>query len=219
MGDENNPTAPRQRLARGQGWRLRQQIIDTAMDLILRSGEARAPSARELTRELGITAPSLYRHFSSTDELADALCSRYFEQLGEALQRATFNISTALERLQALGLAYVRFAAQNPLLYRFATARPPRLGSESDEILSSSAFLHLQGVVQQLVDEEQFPPGDTLEPALQLWATTHGVASLLVTRPHLPWGEQESFASRTLYAAYLGHVAAEDLDRAGPGDE
>ncbi|MGH3956219.1 TetR/AcrR family transcriptional regulator [Mycobacteroides salmoniphilum] len=214
MGDENNATAPRQRLPKGQGWLLRQQIIDTAMDLVLRSGEARAPSARELTRALGITAPSFYRHFSSTDELADALCSRYFEQLGEALQRATSNISTALGRLHALGLAYVRFAAQNPLMYRLATAGPPRIGSESDEILSSSAFLHLRGVVQELVDEERFPPGNTLEPALQFWATTHGVASLLVTRPHLPWGEQESFASRTLYAAYLGHVASEAPDGA-----
>lgn len=81
MDDENDTTA-RKRLPRGQGWQLRQQIIDTAMDLILSSGEARAPSARELTRALGITAPSLYRHFSSTDELADALCARYFEQLG-----------------------------------------------------------------------------------------------------------------------------------------
>ncbi|WP_078325903.1 TetR/AcrR family transcriptional regulator [Mycobacteroides salmoniphilum] len=212
MSDENNATAPRQRLPKGQGWLLRQQIIDTAMDLVLRSGEARTPSARELTRALGITAPSFYRHFSSTDELADALCSRYFEQLGEELQRATSNISTALGRLRALGLAYVRFAAQNPLMYRLATAGPPRIGSESDEILSSSAFLHLRGVVQELVDEERFPPGNTLEPALQLWATTHGVASLLVTRPHLPWGEQESFASRTLYAAYLGHVASEAPD-------
>lgn len=140
MDDENNATAPRKRLPRGQGWLLRQQIIDTAMDLIRRSGEARAPSARELTRALGITAPSFYRHFSSTDELADALCSRYFEQLGEALQRATSNIAAGVERLHTLGLAYVRFAAQNPLMYRFATTRPPRRGIESDEILNSSAF-------------------------------------------------------------------------------
>jgi len=219
MGDENDATAARKRLPRGQGWQLRQQIIDTAMDLILRSGEARAPSARELTRALGITAPSLYRHFSSTDELADALSARYFEQLGEVLQRATLNSSTALERLRALGLAYVRYAAEHPLLYRFATASPPRLGAEFDEILSSSAFLHLRGVVQELVDEERFPRGNTLGSALQLWATTHGVASLLVTRPHLPWGEQEVFASRTLRAAYLGYALAEVPPRADSGDE
>lgn len=219
MDEEGDATAARKRLPKGQGWQLRQQIIDTAMDLILSSGEARAPSARELTRALGITAPSLYRHFSSTDELADALCARYFEQLGEELQRATLNIPTALERLHVLGLAYVRYAAENPLLYRFATASPPRLGAESDEILSSSAFLHLREVVQQLVDEERFPRGNTLRSALQLWATTHGVASLLVTRPHLPWGEQESFASRTLRAAYLGHVMTQVSDRAASGDE
>jgi AcrR family transcriptional regulator len=216
MDDENDTTA-RKRLPRGQGWQLRQQIIDTAMDLILSSGEARAPSARELTRALGITAPSLYRHFSSTDELADALFARYFEQLGEALQRATVNVSTALERLHALGLAYVRHAAEHPLWYRFATANPPRLGAESDEILSSSAFLHLRDIVQELVDEKRFPRGNTLGSALQLWATTHGVASLLVTRPYLPWGEQESFASRTLRAAYLGQVMTAGPESAGGG--
>lgn len=200
---------PRQRLPRGQGWLLRQQIIDTAMELIAGSGEARAPSARELTRALGITAPSFYRHFVSTDALADAVCAAYFERLGEALRRATFNISTAAGRLHALGVGYVRFAAENPLMYRFATAGSPRVVGESAEILRSSAFLQLRGIVQELVDEERFPAGSTMGSSLQLWAITHGIASLLVTRPNLPWGEREAFVSRTLHSAYLGQVQAD----------
>ncbi|MUM21521.1 TetR/AcrR family transcriptional regulator [Mycobacterium sp. CBMA271] len=186
------------------------------MELIHRSGEARAPSARELTRALGITAPSFYRHFSSTDELVDAVCAAYFEQLGEELQRATSNVPGAAGRLHALGVAYVRFAAENPLMYRFATSGSPRAVGDSSEILDSSAFLQLRSIVQELIDEERFPPGSAVRSALQLWAITHGIASLLVTRPNLPWGERESFVSRTLHAAYLAQVQVGAPGRAGP---
>lgn len=204
-GDESGRTAPRQRLPRGQGRLLRQQIIDRAMELVARSDLARAPSARQLTRALGITAPSLYRHFRSMDELVDAMCSTYFEQLGHAMQGATFRIPTAAERLHAMAMAYVRFAAQNPRMYQFATTGRQLRAVESDDQMPSSApLLHLRNIAQELVDEEWLPPGDALERALQLWATTHGVTSLLASISHLPWGEGESFASRTLHSALLG---------------
>ncbi|ANO24690.1 TetR family transcriptional regulator [Mycobacteroides abscessus] len=175
------------------------------MELVARSSEARAPSARQLTRALGITAPSLYRHFCSMNELMDAMSSTYFQQLGEAMRRATYATPAAAERLHAMGMAYVRFAARSPLMYQFATTGPQHPAGESHKFVSSTAFLHLRDVVQELVDQEQFPPGDALGTALQIWATTHGVTSLLVLSPNLPRGEQqESFTSRTLYAVYRG---------------
>ena len=204
-------TPSRPRLPKGSGDLLRDQIIDAATELILASQDAKAPSTREVTRALGITAPSLYRHFADKDQLLDAVCAKYYRQLGQAMRDATRGVPTALERLHALGMAYVRFAVATPLMYRVATDTAPRQPNEFDETLINSAFVHLQHTVQELIDEAFFPPTDSLGPALQLWAAAHGVASLLVTRPYLPWGDAEAFASSVLRAVCLGQ-AVDGLD-------
>lgn len=205
------PDTRRQRLPRGSGGQLREQIIDTATELIIASGDIKAPSTREVTRALNISAPSLYRHFADKDQLLDAVCAKYYRQLGEVMQDATRDLPTALERLHALGMAYVQFAVATPLMYRVATGAPPRRGSNFDETLISSAFVHLQETVQELIDQKFFPPGDPVAPALQLWAAAHGVASLLITKPYLPWGDAETFTDNVLRAVCIGQ-AVDGLD-------
>jgi hypothetical protein len=96
-------------------------------------------------------------------------------------------------------------------MYRVATGAPPRRGSDFDETLISSAFVHLQETVQELIDQKFFPPGDSVAPALQLWAAAHGVASLLVSKPYLPWGDVEAFTNNVLRAVCIGQ-AVDGLD-------
>ena len=46
------------------------------------------------------------------------------------MQDATRGLPTALERLHALGMAYVRFAVETPLIYRVATGAVSRRGTK-----------------------------------------------------------------------------------------
>lgn len=80
----------------------------------------------------------------------------------------------------------MRFAIATPLMYRLATVTQPE--GELDETMASAAFAHLHNGVKELVTEGLYPEGDTVAMALQLWVAAHGVASMLVTKPHLPWG-------------------------------
>ena len=96
-------------------------------------------------------------------------------------------------------------------MYRVATGAPPRRGNDFDETLISSAFVHLQDTVQELIDRKFFPPDDPVGPALQLWPAAHGVASLLVTKPYLPWGDAEAFTSSVLRVVCIGQ-AIDGLD-------
>lgn len=199
MNSSNHTAATRQRLPRGKGWLLREQIITKAMELTLSSGKAQVPSARQLCRAVGVTAPSIYRHFSSKDQLIDAVLAKYFDLLGAAIQKATVNLSDPAERLHALGGAYLRFAAENPPMYQLAAATSP---------LGNSAFRHLLIIIQELVDQDRFPPDSTLRVAMQIWATTHGITSLLVTGTFAHWGDEVSFAHRALNTAYSGYTLA-----------
>ncbi len=205
-------TSPRrQRSSRGSGEQLRDEIIDAAIILVLETKEMRAPSIREVARKIGVTPPSIYLHFADKDELVDALCAQYYQRLEDEMVAAALDQPTALERLLAQGMAYVRFAVETPLMYRLTTSTPPRNDSELDETLVSAAFAHLHRGVQELVAEGFYPDGDTVSMALQLWVAAHGVASMLVTKPYLPWGDAELFADNALRAACLGQ-AVSDID-------
>jgi hypothetical protein len=55
-----------------------------------------------------------------------------------------------------------------------------------------------------------------------MWAAAHGVASLMVAKPFLPWADKMQFAYRALGAASLGravydlhggHMTPEEVER------
>ncbi len=112
--------------------------------------------------------------------------------------------SATVEVLRAQGLAYVRFATENPELYRIATMGEWKSGSNVDSALASSAFEHMCAAVGVLMGEGVFPRGDAAAVALELWSAAHGVASLLIAKPHLPFGDAEAFTDRVLRAVFSG---------------
>ena len=165
----------RRRAPRGSGDLLRDEILDAATELLLDTGHAKAVSIRSVAERVGVTPPSIYLHFQDKDALLDAVCARYFEKLDEEMQRVSAVQSSTVEVLRAQGLAYVRFATENPELYRIATMGEWRSGSNVDAALASSAFEHMCATVGVLMDEGVFPRGDAAAVALELWSAAHGV--------------------------------------------
>lgn len=198
----------RRRAPRGSGDLLRDEILDAATELLLETGHAKAVSIRSVAQRVGVTPPSIYLHFEDKDALLDAVCARYFEKLDQEMHSAAVGQPSTLDVLRAQGLTYVRFATQNPELYRIATMGERQSGSDVDAALASSAFKHLCATVQALIDEGVCPPGDPKTVALELWSAAHGVASLLIAKPHLPFGDGEAFAERVLGAVFCGRVVA-----------
>jgi AcrR family transcriptional regulator len=196
----------RRRAPRGAGDQLRDEILDAATELLLETGHAKAVSIRSVAERVRVTPPSIYLHFKDKDALLDAVCARYFEKLDEEMQRAAIGQTTALDVLQAIGQAYVRFALQTPELYRIATMSEGRPGSGVDVTLNSSAFAHMRAGVIAMMDEGIYVRDDPTRVALELWATAHGVAALLIAKPYLPWGDVEAFTDRVLRAVCCGQI-------------
>ena len=174
----------------------------------METGHEKSVSIRSVAQRVGVTSPSIYLHFADKDALLDAVCARYFERLDEVMERAAANQPSTIERLRAQGLAYVRFATQNPELYRIATMGEGRPGNDVDMTLNSSVMVHMRASIEALMAEGVYPPGDSTIVALEMWTAAHGVASMFVSRPYLPWGDAEKFADRVLAAACFGHIAA-----------
>ena len=63
------------------------EIIQTARDLLVASGPE-SVSLRAIAREMGMTAPGLYRYFGSHTELVRHVCASIFTELGEDIHQA-----------------------------------------------------------------------------------------------------------------------------------
>ena len=198
----------RTRAPRGSGALLRQEILDAATELLLESGHARAVSIRSVAQRVGVTPPSIYLHFEDKDALLDAVCARYLARLDQAMEQVAIGQPTSVDVLRAQGLAYVKFALQTPELYRLATMGEWRSGSDVDIALDSSAFKHMRASVQTLMDEGVYRTDDPTTIALELWTVSHGVAAILIAKPHLPYGDIDAFADRVLGAVLCGHMVA-----------
>ena len=130
---------------------------------------------RTLADELGIAAPSLYKHFASKDALRTQLIALALKEFGEAVRPVT-TVSTLVRR-------YREVAADHPQLYRLATsgsldrgALPPGL-----EEWSGSPFFEATGKPHR---------------AQALWAAVHGMVVLELdgrfptgTAPEATWRE------------------------------
>lgn len=213
-------SARRRRAPRGSGDQLRNEILDAATELLLRTGDVKAVSIRSLAQQVGVTPPSIYLHFADKDALLEAVCARYFEKLDDEMQALAGQVggdgsSSTLDVLRAQGVAYVRFAFKTPELYRIATMEPSHPGTDVDSTLTSSAFVHMRTTVEGLIAEGIYPPGDPTTLALELWTAAHGVAALLISHPHLPWGDVEEFADRVLRTLCCGQIVSGAI---GPAD-
>jgi AcrR family transcriptional regulator len=202
-------TARRRRASRGSGEQLHAEIVAAAKQLLAESGDVDGVSIRAVADAVGVTPPSIYLHFADKNELIAAVVVDVFTELDATMLAAGAQESSPLGRLRAYGLAYVRFAVAHPEHYRVATMDPcVKPQSALDEVLASSAFTHFSATVQECIDAGIFVGDDPLPITLDLWSAAHGIASLIVAKPYLPWGDVEVIADRVLCAAALGHAAA-----------
>jgi AcrR family transcriptional regulator len=179
--------ARRVRNRRGEGGRLRDDILEAATRLLAERGSIDRVSLRAVARKVGIATTSIYLHFGDIEELAAAVVARAFAELDAARDKASEDISDPGEALLARSQAYCRFALDRPGLYQvmFGAALPDAQTLPSPQAPGRRSF---EGLVQS-VERCQRSPGidEPVQLATLLWATLHGLVSLRINRPRFPW--------------------------------
>jgi AcrR family transcriptional regulator len=198
--------ARRHRAPRGAGGELRDTIVNAATELLIETGCAKAVSVRSVAERAGVTSPSIYLHFADKEALLDAVCAQHFQKLDGHMQSAAAACTTTVGVLHALGMAYVRFALNSPVLYRIATMGEPHSPSDVDTVLANSAFVHLRAVVQTMIDDGIYPPRDANKMAFELWTVVHGVAALFIAKPYWLRDDVEELTDRVLRAMCCGQI-------------
>ena len=200
---------PRRRNRRGEGELLRAEILAAAKDLLAETGDEDAVSVRAVAERVGVTTPSIYLHFSDKAALIAAVCEDVFADLDRVMEQAAAeHPDDPFESLRARGLAYARFALDNPEHYRIVLMTPPRKGHPdfgADDLVGSTTFHHLVDAVTGCQSAGLFDP--SADPALlatALWAATHGAVSLALAKPAIAVDDALALCDLVVSASGLG---------------
>ena len=137
-----------------------------------------------------MTSPSIYLHFASKNDVIFAACERLWQDFGQILAEARTGLDDPVERMRACGNAYLQFALDRPALYRVLFMSEPVDQPEDFDVqalLENVGFLQLFDDVRELNEMGRLRVGDPLDVSLLLWSSVHGVASLILDHPKIPW--------------------------------
>jgi AcrR family transcriptional regulator len=179
----------RERNRRGEGDRLRADIIAAATGLLEAAGTDEGLTLRGVARAVGISPQSVYLHFAGLEDLVLAVLDDCYAEMGAAMRAVAAAETDPVERVLAWGRGYLAWGGAHPGLYqvmyegRVQTIRDAQHGDPPGRRL-----LHwVRDDVRAAMDAGAIPPGDADHLALQLWALVHGLVSLRANKPGVPW--------------------------------
>jgi AcrR family transcriptional regulator len=158
----------------------RDRILACACELYLSDG-LEGFSMRKLAKNVGVTAPSLYRHYSSKERVLIAVIGEAYRMFAQYLYRALAGANPA-ERMRRAGQEYLDFAIENPEMYEMLYVSPHHLGlddyPEEVAVVAGATGQFWQDRVRECIEAGILRPGDPDELSMTMWAHAHGLISI-----------------------------------------
>ncbi len=89
-----------------------QQIVETAIKLIAEKGIQNL-TTKNLAKEIGISEPALYRHFSNKLEILKAVITHFQIKMKPALEKLNKSVNS-LNKIESFILEHLKIISQNP---------------------------------------------------------------------------------------------------------
>jgi AcrR family transcriptional regulator len=189
-------TKRRQRNRRGQGERLREELIDAAIEMI-EAKQSDQLTLRGIARHVGIAATSVYLHFPDVDHVLAAVVARGFAMLTAATTEAAEGITDPAEELRARCRCYCRFGLEHPDLYLVMFQADLPLTTVADDPAATPgrhSFENLLSAVERCLQAGLAPPhDDPFRLAALIWTAEHGIVLARISRPTFPWTPIDPF--------------------------
>lgn len=181
--NSENSKNSRTRNARGEGGKLREEILEGAARLLNETGDGRAVTLRAVARSVGIAAPSIYRHFDGQPAMMLAVVEKDFASLELVLRDAVTGAGDdPRAQLDACCRAYLEFAEQHPGSYSamFGGEWIPELDATITEqtlrSLGVGAIEVIRDALHRCVATGASTSSSPADDAIALWLGLHGIA-------------------------------------------
>ena len=194
----------------------RDLILAAAREMFASDG-VEAVTMRAIADRIEYTPTALYHHFPSKQALLTELCERDYQSLAKHFQGKAVP-ADPIERLFAIGEAYLQFAIEFPAQYRFMfmtvladLEHDEQYLAESRENPEKNAYVTLRAACADAIAAGRFRPEyqDPDQIAQILWSTIHGLVSLQIVKhsdEFVPWRdlrETTGVAMRALMNGFL----------------
>ena len=149
----------------------RASILAAAQENFLKNGFSRAAVA-DIAREADVSTATLYKHFSSKEELFATVVRESYGELGEEFGDITAT-GTPREVFYKLARAYLQaqFDHQVVGLMRIVIAEvptAPEVAKDAYDFITVHRYAQLKRVVDQMVDRKMLKPHDTKQSIVLL---------------------------------------------------
>ncbi len=201
---------------------LRTALIDAGLALA-REGGPQAVGLREATRRVGVVPNAAYRHFENRQALFESVRAVALSRLAHAIETemaAASGLRDTRQRARAafrgVGLGYLRFAHEEPGLFRTAFAARPfdvHEGGTSEPAARGRSGMGpyelLCHAVDGLVDAGLLAAAQRPGAEFLAWSAVHGLAMLALEGPlrGLPEPNWRTLAERVVEMAAQGLAA------------
>lgn len=190
---------------------LPQQAHELALEILREHGDA-AISLRALAKQIGVSAPALYRHFIDRESLLAELAVTGFEALRARLLAVDQN--KPRQALIDIGLVYVSFAQDEPNLYRlmFGGRVLPKGVHPRLDAAGKGAFQVLEDTIARAQQAGYVKPIPLSLMTAAAWSLVHGLSQLTIDG-HLPAAKAEPHLAEGVVTLLLDGSVAENEQR------
>lgn len=208
MSDTANSTRST-RKAKGEGHERRGEILTAAERIFVEKGYEGA-TIRKIADEVGLSSTALYMHFADKGEILNEICRNAFEGLLQRQMAFVCSERAAIDCVKDLAHGYVAFGLEHPNAYRLAFMAPTPTSSDGIETVAQKTAAQLYGNFVMAVGaaiEAGELKGEPKVVAQVLWASVHGIVSLLITKPSFEWVEHKTLVEtqiQTLLKGFAG---------------
>lgn len=167
---------------------LKQALTNVAEELLAEKGPAGFTLA-DAARRAGVSAAAPYRHFPDREALIAEVARRGFQDFGAMLAASQAVTAAESEQMREregadapgfrdMGTAYLTFARNRPGAYAAMFVGPLKLSDPAGQAAGDRAFQLLVEGIRTAIGGQAAPGADMTQLALQVWAVSHGVATL-----------------------------------------
>src|SRR5580692_5765674 len=172
---------------------LRQEILDAARDMFVREGFENV-SMRKIAEKIEYSPTTIYLYFKDKADLLDCICEETFARLVRKQNALDQSVSDPLERLRRGSRAYIEFGLKHPNHYKVAFMMPEPFDDPEHCVrahaMGQKAFDHLRVNLAKCAEQHLIEVDDIEATAQAVWATIHGLTSLLIAHPKFNWVER-----------------------------
>jgi AcrR family transcriptional regulator len=170
---------------------LRQEILDAAREMFAADG-FKSVSMRKIAEKIEYSPTTIYLYFKDKVDLLNQICEETFANLSAEIAAVKSADEDALENMRNGLRRYVEFGLRHPKHYEvtFMTPIMGYLGQDAHPFegsMGQRAFEYLRSEVSACMSAGKIKTGDVDLVSQTIWATIHGITSLLIAHTDFPF--------------------------------